>query len=93
MLESQRLIFSYFVKKEQGMFKIVMCLVLFLSSNIFAMQDQKPVVDENIKPLRISFFIDDHSEIFGKNGSTAVTNEFARALSQKVSHATIKHLL
>lgn len=59
MLKSPRLILGYFVKKENGMRKIVVLLVFILSSNIFAaVKTQVPTAEENIKPVRIAFFID-----------------------------------
>ncbi len=90
MLKSPRLILGYFVKKENGMRKIVVLLVFILSSNIFAaVKTQVPTAEENIKPVRIAFFIDDHSERFGSGKRGAITGEFARTLSKKTSHVTI----
>ena len=89
MLKSPKLTFSYFVKKEHGMFKVVMCLAFLLCSNLFAMQDPKTVVDEKLKAVRIAFFIDDHSERFGLKQSLAIAREFARTLSQNALHMTI----
>lgn len=63
--------------------KTVLTLLIFIiSSNIFAMQDQEAAAEESVKPLRIVFYIDDHNEKFGRNGSDAATCEFARTLSQ-----------
>ena len=79
--------------------KPILLLWFFLSSNIFAAKVSEPAVDENIKPLRIAFFIDDLEEKYCENGSIAITFEFTSALSQKaldiiiVSNYVLKNMI
>ncbi len=72
-----------------NMRKIMILLGLFLSSNIFAAKTLDTTTIENIKPVRIAFFIDEHNEKFGSNGYDAAACEFARTLSQCKSCAII----
>ncbi|MFH1253847.1 MAG: hypothetical protein V1646_00255 [bacterium] len=61
--------------------KLMMLLWFFLSSSIFAAKVE-PVVGENIKPLRIGFFIGSSKESFCKGTGGAITYDFACAISQ-----------
>ncbi len=73
-----------------NLIKTVLTLFIFIiSSNIFAMQDQEAEAGKNSKPVRIAFFIDDHSERFGLGENQAIAHEFARTLSQSKSSAII----
>lgn len=57
--------------------------IFIISSNIFAMQDQEVVAGENIRPIRIGFYIDNNHEAYSRYWSVAITYEFATELHQK----------
>ncbi len=69
--------------------KVMILLMIFLHSNIFAAMAPNILVTENPKPVNIAFFIDDENERFGAGKFVAITKEFARTISQNASTVTI----
>ena len=80
------------------MYKVIVLLVFFLSSNIFAAKEE-PLAGENIKPLRVGFFIGGIKESFCDGGGAAITYDVACAISQNaldiaiVSDYVLKNLI
>ncbi len=80
------------------MHKILLLLGFVLCTNIFAAKEE-PVIEENIKPIRIAFFIDDINEMFECDRTIGITRDFALTLSQEsldiviVSNYILKNLI